>query len=266
MSSTQFNTAFNAGFVTSFVEALTSYIQPITAIADEIQSTVKDSSSFTTKSSLGVTSINNVLLDVYNAGSKGLSAIDFMKKLDVLDTTSGLTSAFDSVLGHGVTLYSKIDKLEFEFMNAYGSTAGTTANSIGDLQNMSPGDVTKFYEVWNEFNNTLVESSNDFTNMINANTNAFLGSTGRASKPYADIQKIKTDQIALNKTVGKLADFVKENKNVMIKNGIAFPSPPTSTQFFSALTLYNNLKAAGATLIDDSIKFAGETGIKSTAN
>ena len=266
MPVSQFNTAFNAGFVTSFVGALTSYVQPITAVADEIQTTVEGNTleGFLSVSSHGISSISQRLTAVYTAGTKGLSAINEMNKLDVLATPSGLSGAFDSILGHGVTLYSRIMDLELEFMKAYGSTAGSTADSRADLQNMNPGEVTAFYELWNQLNQTLVESGNDFTNWINQNSNAFLGSTGRPSYSYSDIQSIKNDHIALGKKVGKLAEFIQQNKNVSVKNGVAFPSPPTSTQYVAASTLYNNFASSGATLIDHSIKFAGESGIKSS--
>jgi len=267
--SDQFNVSFNAGFVSSFVEALTSYTLPITSNADEISTTISDNglAGLTTKASLGVTGIYNSAQAIVEAGNRGLSAMNEFKKINVLAKDNGLTSSFQDVLAHGNTLNSRIADLELEMLNVYGSTAGPTGASRGDLHNMEPNEVVTFFSIWNDFNQTLVESSIDFTNKINLNTNAFIGSTGRAAGPYQSIKKIGDDQNKVSKKASKLADFVEQNKNLITKNGIALPSPPSAVQFGAALALYNGVtNAIGVTLVGDYKTFATNLGTTTAWN
>jgi hypothetical protein len=261
--SDQFNVAFNAGFVTSFVEALTSYTLPLVNGAQNISSTISDNGldGLTTKSSLGNTGVYNRAQTIVEAGNRGLSTINEFNKINILAKGNGITAAFQEILAHGNTLNSRIADLELEMLNVYGSTAGPTGASRGDLHNMEPNEVVTFFSIWREFNQTLVESSNDFTNKINLHTNAYIGSTGRASGPYKSIKKIADDQNKVGKNASKLADFIEQNKNVITKNGVALPSPPTATQFNAALALYDGVtNAIGVTLVGDYKTFGTNLG------
>jgi len=273
MSTTnQFNTANNAGFVTAYIGALSSYVKPLTTIANDIATGYTGATALRTRpdsSNLGDT--GNIITGasaVYVAGIETMNAIDTYKSTDA-QNSDDLFTLFTNVVNDGITFVNRVKDLELDYFNAYGNTAtgGPTGLSRGNAWNMQNNEIEDYYSTWNSLNNTLASSSNAFNTWITQNINSFLGSTGRAAYPYNGINTVSKDQATVSYDAQSLQLFISQNDNANVNSsgGICTPSFATSTQYNAALKKFNTLNSDLSTLIADMKGFIGSSGLANTS-